>query len=69
MLVDLSNYLLGQHTEVVIDSSAHYAFPQDMITYRLRFRMDGIPQLTAPIYLQDGSTQVSPFVQLDSVAS
>jgi len=69
MLVDLSNYLLGQHTEVVIDASPHYAFPQDMITYRLRFRMDGIPQLTAPIYLQDGVTQVSPFIQLDSVGS
>jgi HK97 family phage major capsid protein len=69
VLADGRYYALGMRTDVTIDASPHYLFPADQITYRLKWRMDGAPQITAPIILNDGVDTVSPFVQLDIVGS
>jgi hypothetical protein len=41
----------------------HYAFTQDLTTWRFVFRTDGQPSLSDPIYI-DTANQVSPFVAL-----
>jgi len=68
VLADCNYYALGMRTDPVFDSSPHYLFPSDQIIYRLKMRLDGKPQLTAPITLAGGGT-VSPFVQTGNVAS
>lgn len=68
VLADPRYYALGMRQDMVIDSSPHYLFPADQIVYRIKFRLDGTPQLTAPITLNGGGT-VSPFVQLNNVGS
>ena len=68
-LIDPRYYALGMRQEMQIDSSPHYLFPSDQVVYRIKFRLDGTPQLTAPIILNDGTTTVSPFVTLGNVAS
>ena len=69
VLADPRYYALGMRTEINIDASPHYLFPSDQIVYRVKFRLDGKPQITAPIYLSNGVDTVSPFIQLGSVAS
>jgi hypothetical protein len=69
LLVDPAYYACGVRSEMQIDCSPHYLFPADQLTYRLKMRGAGQPQIAAPITLSDGTTEVSPFVQLGSVAS
>jgi len=69
VLADLRYYAFGLNTDVTVDASEHVGFTSDLVTYRMKFRVDGKPQLTAPIYLQNASDTVSPFVQLDDRAS
>lgn len=66
MLFSPQAYFVGVNKQLTIDASEHYAFTSDIITYRMTMRLDGAPALTAPIYLMDGISQVSPFVQLSS---
>jgi HK97 family phage major capsid protein len=69
LLVDPRYYALGVREDMQIDSSPHYLFPADQIVYRLKMRVAGQPQITAPIALEDGVNSVSPFVQLNYVGS
>ena len=65
LLVDPRFYAVGVRQDMQIDSSPHYLFPADQIVYRLKMRIAGQPQLTAPIALADGVNSVSPFIQLN----
>ena len=69
VLADMRYYVVGVNKDVVISASEHVGFTKDVVTYRVVARVDGKPQITAPIYLQNGTDTVSPFVQLDAVAS
>ncbi len=65
-LYDFKMYLIGDRQATTIDSSKHYKFQYDITSWRAVHRVDGQPWLSQPIYLQDGTTQVSPFVVLDA---
>jgi len=66
LLADWSMYLLGNRQMVTIDTSSHERFQYDETSWRAVHRVDGQPWLSAPITLQDGSTQVSPFIVLSA---
>lgn len=63
-LVDWKYYLIGDRQATTIESSNAPRFIYDQTTWRAVHRVDGQPWLSAPLTLQDGSTQVSPFVIL-----
>ncbi len=65
-LYDFKMYLIGDRQATTIDASKHYRFQYDLTAWRAVNRVDGQPWLRQPIYLQDGTTQVSPFVVLDA---
>jgi len=65
-LYDLRYYLIGDRSATTIDASKHDKFRYDLTVWRAVHRVDGQPWLSQPIYLQDGTTQVSPFVVLDA---
>lgn len=63
LLADPSYYLIGERQDTTIQASEHYAFTNDLTTWRFVHRVDGQPWLDEPIYI-DTSNQVSPFVAL-----
>lgn len=63
MLCDFSYYIIGDRQNTSIASSEHYAFTNDLTTWRFVHRVDGQPWLDSPIYI-DTTHQVSPFVAL-----
>lgn len=65
MLCDFSYYIIGDRGQTEIASSEHYAFINDLTTWRFVHRVDGQPWLRAPLYI-DTTNQVSPFVALHS---
>jgi len=65
-LYDFKMYLIGDRQGTTIDASKHFRFQNDLTAWRAVHRVDGQPWLSQPIYLQDGTTQVSPFVVLDA---
>jgi HK97 family phage major capsid protein len=64
ILADWSKYLVGDRQATTVDSSKHYKFANDITSWRAVHRVDGQPWLKAPLTYADGTTQVSPFVQL-----
>jgi HK97 family phage major capsid protein len=65
MLVDLRWYRALQKVGGIrIDTSMHVYFDSDAMAFRIRFRVDGAPKLVSPIAPANGSTQLSPFIQL-----
>jgi HK97 family phage major capsid protein len=64
MLVDPSFYVIGDRMSIEIAASEHVNFLKNQMTWRVVERVDGQPWLDKPITLQDGSSQVSPFVAL-----
>ncbi len=64
MLCDFSQYVVGLRSEMRFDLSIHVAFATDELLARLIERHDGQPLWSEPLTLEDGSTQVSPFVVL-----
>jgi len=69
ILADWSKYVIGLRQDVTVDASMHYAFVDDVTTWRAVSRIDGRPWLSAPITLRDGTSEVSPFVVLDGVGA
>lgn len=69
ILADWSKYVIGLRQDVTVDASMHYAFVDDVTTWRAVSRIDGRPWLSAPLTLRDGTTEVSPFVVLDGVGA
>lgn len=69
ILADFSKYVVGLRQDVTIDASIHYAFINDITTWRAVSRIGGRPWLSAPLLLRDGVTEVSPFVVLDGTSA
>ncbi|HJT75718.1 MAG TPA: phage major capsid protein [Gemmataceae bacterium] len=65
LLVDPQLYVIGDRMQIEIAVSEHVNFLKNQMTWRIVERIDGQPWLEKPITLQDGSTQVSPFVALN----
>jgi HK97 family phage major capsid protein len=64
-LIDPSFYVLGDRQQVEVAASEHVNFLRNQMTWRVVERVDGQPWLDQPVTLQDGATQVSPFVVLN----
>jgi HK97 family phage major capsid protein len=64
LLADFSYYLIGQRSGIQIDYSDAPGFLTNQGTWRFMTYVDGQPWLQQPIYLTDGTNQVSPFVTL-----
>jgi HK97 family phage major capsid protein len=64
-LVDLQYYMIKDGAGIVISASEHVYFKQNKTVIKAFWNVDGQPWLSAPLTLEDGSTQVSPFVVLD----
>jgi HK97 family phage major capsid protein len=65
MLLDPSFYVVGDRMQIEIAASEHVNFLKNQMTWRVVERVDGQPWLDKPVTLQDGATQVSPFVILN----
>lgn len=67
MLLDLSYYQAITKAEgIQTDTSMHLYFDADAMAFRTTFRMDGQPKIVDPISPANGSTTLSPFVQLQA---
>jgi HK97 family phage major capsid protein len=64
LLADFSKYIVADTGTLQIAASDQFAFNTNQITYRVIQRVDGQPQVDAPLIQQDGVTQISPFVIL-----
>jgi len=64
LLADWRYYLLGDRQAVTVESTQFDRWRYDETSWRMVHRVDGQPWLSAPLTLQDGTTQVSPFVIL-----
>jgi len=65
LLVDLSYYQTITKAEgIATATSMHLYFDADAMAFRTTFRVDGQPKIAAPISPANGSTTLSPFVQL-----
>jgi HK97 family phage major capsid protein len=65
MLIDPALYVIGDRQQIEIAASEHVNFLKNQMTWRVVERVDGQPWIEKPITLQDGTTQVSPFVALN----
>ncbi len=64
MLVNLQHYMIKDGSGIFVSASEHVRFLQNQTVIKAFFNVDGQPWLTAPLTLEDGVTQRSPFVQL-----
>ncbi len=64
MLLDLSYYLIKDGTPLTVAMSEHPRFTQNQTIIKAFWNVDGQPWLTTPLLLEDGVSQVSPFVEL-----
>lgn len=69
ILADMSYYLVGDRQATTIESTQYDYWRYDQTSWRVVHRVDGQPWLSAPLYLQDGTTQISPFVILGAKSS
>jgi HK97 family phage major capsid protein len=65
MLVDPALYVIGDRMQIEVAASEHVNFLRNQMTWRVVERIDGQPWLEKAITLQDGTSQVSPFVVLN----
>jgi HK97 family phage major capsid protein len=65
MLLDPSFYVVGDRMSIEVAASEHVNFLKNQMTWRVVQRVDGQPWMDKPVTLQDGTTQVSPFVVLN----
>jgi HK97 family phage major capsid protein len=65
MLIDPQFYVIGDRMQIEIAASEHVNFLKNQMTWRVVERVDGQPGMDKAVTLQDGSTQVSPFVALN----
>ena len=64
ILADPQYYLIGDRQATTIESTQFDKWRYDLTSWRMVHRVDGQPWLSAPLTLQDGTSQVSPFVIL-----
>lgn len=69
ILADFSKYLIKDGSGPFIAASPHVLFQSDKTMLRITWNVDGEPWVTAPLTLEDGVTQVSPFVILNVPAA
>jgi len=65
LLADMSQYVVGLRSGMRFDLSPHVHFSTDEVLARLIERHDGQPLWSEALILEDGSTEVSPFVTLE----
>jgi len=66
MLCDFSQYVVGLREGMRFDTSIHTHFTTDELLSRIIERHDGQPLWSEPLTLEDGTTEVSPFVVLEA---
>jgi len=64
MLCDFSYYWIYERGGLAIDTSMHYAFVNDLTTWRFVYRTDGQPSVSDALDIDSAANQVSPFVAL-----
>jgi HK97 family phage major capsid protein len=64
ILADFSQYVLADKNAMQQASSVHVRFLTDEMTFRLTYRVDGMPIWNAPLTPYKGSSLKSPFVTL-----
>jgi len=65
-LYDFSQYTIGMRQDVTIDRSQHVGFARDAMTYRLKVRLDGQPNISTPYTPPNSAPTLSPFVVLET---
>jgi HK97 family phage major capsid protein len=65
ILANFQYYLIKDGFGVALAASPHRKFEFNITIIKAFWNVDGKPWLTAPITLEDGATQMSPFVVLD----
>ncbi len=68
-LYDLSQYVIGDRSDIRVDSSIHYRFNTDETTWRFVKRVDGQPMVDSAFTPYNGGNTLSPFVQLSSATA
>ena len=66
ILFDPSLYVIAQRMEVVVDVSPDELFRNNQTIYRIWLRLDGKPEFSNTVTLQDTTTVVSPYVVLNA---
>jgi HK97 family phage major capsid protein len=69
MFVDLKKYLIKDGAAMAIGVNPYLYYLNNQTVIRIFWNVDGQPFLKGPILSEDGSTQLSPFIRLDVVAS
>lgn len=69
ILADWRYYLIGDREATTVESTQYDLWRYDKTSWRAVHRVDGQPWLSAPLYYQDGTTQISPFVILGAKSS
>lgn len=64
ILADWRYYLIGDRKAATVESTQFDRWRYDETSWRMVHRVDGQPWLSAPLTLQDGTSQISPFVIL-----
>ena len=64
MLLNLNHYMIKDGSGIFIAASEHVRFLSNQTVIKAFWNVDGQPDLTTPLTLEDGVTQRSPFVQL-----
>lgn len=62
LLADPEYYLIGDRAGVAVAYSEHFKFQNDQGAWRVTKRVDGEPIVNGVITLENGSTEVAPFV-------
>jgi len=65
MLLDLSYYLIKDGSGPFISASEHVYFRNNKTVIKAFWNVDGKPWVIEPLTLEDGETEVSPYVILD----
>jgi HK97 family phage major capsid protein len=64
LLADFRYYLIGDRQATTVESTKFDKWAYDQTSWRVVHRVDGQPWLSSPLYYQDGTITVSPFVIL-----
>ncbi len=64
-LYDFGSYIIKDGSGPFIAASEHVLFRQNKTVVKIFYLVDGKPWIVEPLTLEDGVTQVSPFVVLD----
>ncbi|MDD5517843.1 MAG: phage major capsid protein [Candidatus Omnitrophica bacterium] len=69
ILADWRYYLIGDRQATTIESTQFDLWRYDKTSWRAVHRVDGQPWLSQPLYYEDGTTMISPFVILGAKSS